>query len=53
MNRYFKIIEITRDEFIQVGHEDFNYQNTVYTANGTYIAVDDERKIKFWRRSHV
>lgn len=43
MARYFKIIEIDSDSFIEVTGEDLDCcQLVVPTSDGVYVAVDDE-----------
>lgn len=43
MARYFKIIEIDSDSFIEATGEDLDCcQLVVPTSNGVYVAVDDE-----------
>lgn len=43
MKRYFKIVEIDRDEFVNETGEDLDCCQLVVPVDGTvYVAVDDE-----------
>lgn len=44
MARYFKIVEITREEFVSATGEDISIYSQVMAAekDGSYVAVDDD-----------
>lgn len=45
MNRYFKIVEIEADEFIDATGEDLDcYQVVVPTSEGMFVAVDEDHE---------
>ena len=45
MNRYFKVIEIQADEFINATSEDLDcYQLVVPTNEGVFVAVDEDEE---------
>lgn len=49
MTRYFKVVEIDREEFIEASGEDLDCIQMTFPCNGMeYVAVDDNETNEFY-----